>query len=194
MAFPWYEPAAADAPLDQGDLIFDCPVLAWREGTAEFHKSAARAEALRGLVQVESVDTVVMTQTCDLAQSKVRYIILCPHYALEVYQAEWEVGERALGQVPTARSWAKHLDRIAAGRIWSLNMLNSEDGPGYRAGLRIVDFHRVFSLPREFLEAWLAEHDAVRLRLRPPYREHLSQAFARFFMRVGLPTDIHRTW
>ena len=25
---------------------------------------------------------------------------------------------------------------------------------------------------------------------RPPYREHLAQAFARFFMRVGLPIDI----
>jgi hypothetical protein len=24
----------------------------------------------------------------------------------------------------------------------------------------------------------------------PPYREHLSQAFARYFMRVGLPSDI----
>jgi len=28
------------------------------------------------------------------------------------------------------------------------------------------------------------------LRLLSPYREHLSQAFARFFMRVGLPVDI----
>jgi hypothetical protein len=31
---------------------------------------------------------------------------------------------------------------------------------------------------------------AKRLRLLPPYREHLSQSFARFFMRVGLPIDI----
>jgi hypothetical protein len=28
-----------------------------------------------------------------------------------------------------------------------------------------------------------------RLRLRSPYREHLAQAFARYFMRVGLPHD-----
>jgi hypothetical protein len=27
-------------------------------------------------------------------------------------------------------------------------------------------------------------------RLLPPYREHLSQSFARYFMRVGLPVDI----
>jgi hypothetical protein len=29
-------------------------------------------------------------------------------------------------------------------------------------------------------------------RLLPPYREHLSQSFARYFMRVGLPVDIPR--
>ncbi len=67
-------------------------------------------------------------------------------------------------------------------------------GGDYSAGLRIVDFHEVFSLPRAFLEAWLLERGEPRLRLRPPYREHLSQAFARFFMRVGLPTDIKKTW
>lgn len=26
--------------------------------------------------------------------------------------------------------------------------------------------------------------------LNSPYKEHLSQAYARFFMRVGLPTNI----
>jgi hypothetical protein len=30
------------------------------------------------------------------------------------------------------------------------------------------------------------ERVGCELRLLPPYREHLSQAFARFFMRVGL--------
>jgi hypothetical protein len=28
----------------------------------------------------------------------------------------------------------------------------------------------------------------------PPYREHLSQAFARFFMRVGLPQPVDPSW
>jgi hypothetical protein len=30
----------------------------------------------------------------------------------------------------------------------------------------------------------------VRWRLQSPFREHFSQAFARFFMRVGLPAAI----
>ena len=35
-----------------------------------------------------------------------------------------------------------------------------------------------------------ASEFAVRWRLMSPYLEHLSQAFARFFMRVGLPSSI----
>lgn len=33
-----------------------------------------------------------------------------------------------------------------------------------------------------------------RLRLLPPYREHLSQAFARYFMQVGLPVNVSKVW
>jgi hypothetical protein len=32
--------------------------------------------------------------------------------------------------------------------------------------------------------------EKLHLRLLPPYRKHLSQSFARFIMRVGLPIDI----
>ena len=59
---------------------------------------------------------------------------------------------------------------------------------------RIVDFHSVHTVPRTFLGTLVAERGAKRLRLLPPYREHLSQSFARFFMRVGLPTPINRAW
>jgi hypothetical protein len=55
--------------------------------------------------------------------------------------------------------------------------------------LRIVDFRRVYSLPLTFLRS-RAGRTGERLRLLPPYREHMSQAFARYFMRVGLPQDI----
>ncbi|MGA7498166.1 MAG: hypothetical protein WBX00_15675 [Isosphaeraceae bacterium] len=51
---------------------------------------------------------------------------------------------------------------------------------------RIVDFHSVHTVPRAFLDTLISEREAKRLKLLPPYREHLSQSFARFFMRVGL--------
>lgn len=52
----------------------------------------------------------------------------------------------------------------------------------------------MYTLPRTFLESFLQNKQQSRLRLRPPYREHLSQAFARFFMRVGLPTGVKKVW
>jgi hypothetical protein len=44
------------------------------------------------------------------------------------------------------------------------------------------------------LEAILKARNQVRPQLLPPYREHLSQSFARFFMRVGLPIPVTKTW
>jgi hypothetical protein len=64
-----------------------------------------------------------------------------------------------------------------------------------RPGVRDGDSrHDIFTVPRSFLEALLQEQQLPRLRLLPPYREHLSQAFARFFMRVGLPQPVTPSW
>jgi len=49
-------------------------------------------------------------------------------------------------------------------------------------------------VPRSFLDSLLKQRGHSRFRLLPPYREHLSQAFARFFMRVGLPIPIEKNW
>jgi hypothetical protein len=53
----------------------------------------------------------------------------------------------------------------------------------------VVDFRMIVSLPIGYL-ARHAESLGDRPRLCSPYVEHFSQAFARFFMRVGLPSQI----
>lgn len=47
---------------------------------------------------------------------------------------------------------------------------------------------KIFVLPKPVVEA-VARSAGPRLRLRSPYREYIAQAFARYFMRVGLPLD-----
>jgi hypothetical protein len=54
-------------------------------------------------------------------------------------------------------------------------------------GWALADFHNLFTLPKSYLLDY-AERVGDRLRLRSPYREHLAQAFARYVMRVGLPS------
>jgi hypothetical protein len=54
---------------------------------------------------------------------------------------------------------------------------------------RVIDFRTVYTLPKDFVLAFIKEQPS-RLRLMPPYREHMAQAFARYFMRVGLPRNL----
>ena len=194
MTLSWYEIISPTSSIDQGDIILDCPIAGWKEGPFQLDKTEHEFNILREQIEIAKSDLVVMTQTCDLAENKVSHAVLCPHYPLEEYKQQWEQVERGNGQNPTSKSWGKFLDRVTAGQIWNLTILNEENGSNYSAELRIVDFHEVFSLPRSFLESWLTKNEKTRLRLCPPYREHLSQAFARFFMRVGLPTEIRKTW
>lgn len=184
--FNWYKIVDSSTPLTQGDLIDDCPVITWNgDVTAE----------LSGQMNQVLVDCVVMTQTCDLEQAKVREVILCPYYCLSEYEPLWNERQVQSGQGATLKAWRKFLDDVVNGKIWNLAMLNEfriDDKAAHE--IKIVDFHEIFSVPRLFLESWLSKHEGQRLCLLPPYREHLSQSFARYFMRVGLPVDIPHVW
>jgi hypothetical protein len=78
---------------------------------------------------------------------------------------------------------------VLKGRIEGLHLLASPTPPEENRQALVVDFREIFSLPHEYL-ADHAKQMGPRWRLRPPFLEHFSQAFARFFMRVGLPSTI----
>ena len=96
-------------------------------------------------------------------------------------------------QNPTTKAWKRYCDNIREGYVWNLTMLDSGHLSEVAVEIRIVDFHEVYTVPRGFLESLIRQRQKPRLRLLPPFREHLSQAFARFFMRVGLPVPIQGT-
>ena len=74
------------------------------------------------------------------------------------------------------------------GNLPAFHVLAECNLPNIQREIRVVDFRRAYSLPIGFMRGQANKAD--RVKLLPPYREHLSQAFARFFMRVGLPVDI----
>lgn len=73
----WYEVIGPEVRLTQGDLIVDCPLLAW--DAAALPASGEEANALRGAARTLRADVVVMAQACDLEHDKVRNVVLCPH-------------------------------------------------------------------------------------------------------------------
>jgi hypothetical protein len=80
-------------------------------------------------------------------------------------------------------------ERVRQGRIEGLHLLASHDNPDDNQGCLVADFRQIYSLPIGYLKQHAAGFEQ-RWRLQSPYLEHFSQAFARFFMRVGLPSSI----
>jgi hypothetical protein len=171
----WYELAEGPSLL-QGDLLRDCPVFAV-SGSLSWPPGAT------GDIEVEAkvFDLVVMTQSCDLENEKVEDVLLAQLVAwTDVVQAEVERGN----DIVRSRKFRKLL---VDGNVPGLSLLHRRDSSP-SLSWSVVDFHRLFTLPKAFVTRF-AVGSGLRLRLRSPYREHLAQAFARYFMRVGLPHD-----
>jgi hypothetical protein len=123
-----------------------------------------------------------MTQSCDLAvrsdgKCAVDDVILSPVYTRQ------ELSGHKVYSKP--QGW----EEARKGRHAGYHVLNRCQIPGHEMDYLLVDLRRIFTLSVELVRESAIAH-GHRLRLLPPHREHLSQAFARFFMRVGLPVDI----
>ena len=167
--YPWYSVAVGEE-LQQGDIIERCPVFRPKgENLDNPHE--------RHYFDWFERDLIVMSQSCDLVKGreKVHDVLMC---------ALWRRTEIKTGPLAAASG----LEDARKGRLPAVHLLERCEMDGHSSEVRIVEFHRTYSLPITFLRQRAAKQPHVRLM--PPYREHLSQAFARYFMRVGLPTDI----
>jgi hypothetical protein len=190
----WYRLAEPHERLTQGDIVFRCPLLNWHPAAIEITAAAQESERLKQISQAIEADVVVMTQGCDLEHDHVTNVVLCPHVGLDEHRFLWEEFMNARGQNPSAKAWRNYCEDIRGGYVWNLCFLNATEMDGLSLEIRVVDFREVFTIPRVVLESLIRERAEPRPQLLPPYKEHLSQAFARFFMRVGLPTPVAKTW
>jgi hypothetical protein len=129
-------------------------------------------------VIADEYDVIVLTQSCDLEQRKVRLVAVCPIYPLAEFEA-----------VNPAFAKKGRWNEVLKGRVEGLHLLASPTNPAKNREALVVDFREIYSLPFDYLVS-RASQLGSRWRLRSPYLEPFSQAFARFFMRVGLPSTI----
>ena len=189
----WYEIISAEEPITQGDIIFNCPVTTWK--SQEFDLIGKdETEILKNSYETILADVIVMSQACDLEHNKIRNVTLCPHISLSEYKEDWKIYQEARNQKTNSDTWKKQCEFLKKGYVWNLTLLNNSELAEMTFQHRIVDFYDIFAVPKIFLENLLKKRGQKRPRLLPPYREHLSQSFARFYMRVGLPTEINKGW
>lgn len=168
--YPWYGVVSADAEIEQGDFLSSCPVIV----------PSMKVKVGSVPAEVKEFDVVVMSQSCDLAERKIEIVLVCPVWGLDEF-----------GKSNTYYAGHEGRETLRQGHAAGYHLLNRCTIADFECDFRVVDYRSIFGVDIDHLHL-IAESNGSRLRLLPPYREHLSQAFARFFMRVGLPADIPR--
>lgn len=178
--FDWYMTVSGTTPLEQGDLLNNFPIVVPPTSVAEVPDEPVGHEIEESFT-VERFNVVVMTQSCDLIKlNDEDEVILCPRFDYsELATAQPKFGGRG--------GWKN----LVKGRFIGAHIINKCDIENHEFDYQVIDIQRIFSVPLSVVKQ-VATNQSERVRLLPPYREHLAQAFARQFMRVGLPIDLPR--
>ncbi len=167
--FKWYQKIDDTQGLQQGDFIYGCQIV---------HPSSEPIKENQTIsAEIAEYDVVVMSQSCDLVAEKINLVLVCPFSTLT-----------ELGEAYSSYKSKDMKNKLREGQVVGYHLLNESQDDGIKDFL-VVDFKSVYAVPLPYLKD-IALAQSNRIRLLPPYREHLSQSFARFFMRVGLPVDI----
>lgn len=176
--FRWYGLVAASSPLEQGDIFFQFPVLEPPAFSASDIDQARRGINPSVNADLKIYDLIVLSQSCDLQDMRPEgQVTLCP--LIDLTKATKADGK--------SLNTPQEYGNLRSGRFVGAHLLNMCDIDAYSFQFKVVDLLRIVSVPRKVVDI-VNSQSAFHVRLLPPFREHLAQAFARQFMRVGLPS------
>lgn len=160
----WY--AEAWTGLEQGDVLLDFGLIAPAvdgAGQLVFEKATTNA--------------IVLTQSCDIPKRAQKYILVAPVSDYDQLCARSELSHLRQDEY-----------RLSLARGTSTSDFLLPPSPDGRLPWSLVSFREIHTMPKTYVQQ--AASASTAIALTSPYREHLSQAVARFFMRVGLPTGL----
>lgn len=157
--------------LTQGDWLGDCAVAT--------PPSSLKTDDKNVEAFIDTYDLILVSQTCDLVnEPSYPYVAACPICSIQDYELD-------SAKTSNADVW----NGIRKGRQEGLYLLPNPREPNNAWASLVVDFRLILSLSTEYARE-VARKQPERYRLDSPFLEHFSQAFARFFMRVGLPGGV----
>ena len=174
MKYKWYDDVPANSSIEQGDIIEKCSIIIPNE---LHYQAILDGKENNEPLEIKKINGIVLSQSCDIQNEKIDSIILCPIWPLKSFI---EKGKSFCG--------SKARESLRQGKFPQYHLLQKLRGEELPEDFYFVDFHYIYSVPKKIIDAILKTKP--HKRLLPPYREHLSQSFARYFMRVGLPVDI----
>ncbi len=161
--------------LRQGDYLPGCSIPTSDFYSPDIEGLLDEEQPLR--VDIGISDLIVITQSCDLENNKALLVAFCPIYIVAEFE---KFNTNFIG-----KKW----NEVRRGKVEGLHLLGSTSDPSDSRSALVVNFREIHSLPIAYVTHH-AQSLGDRSRLKSPYLEHFSQGFARFFMRVGLPSAI----
>jgi hypothetical protein len=153
-----------DDPLDQADIVSDCPLPLLMAFDLDGGKPPQ--------ILVSSSRIVVLTQACDLANRKASFVSVAV-----VHDADALIQQNLIKAADVRGP-------IRAGRVFGWYFLPASTGCGLPE--MIVDLRQIHTVRLELLTA-LCQRGHRPARIPSPYREHLAKHFVDTFSRIGLP-------
>lgn len=201
LEFQWYEFVNGTEKIAQGDILFEFSVPTFVSCTEPPFFQAGDFKS----------DVIVMTQACDLQHRKVKKVTVCPLMDLNTFihnVFKQEANGRLKSQGDKKDKTPVVFDLTSKGNKKKINDIINKLKSGYWNNLhllnqtniddevkmdaKIVRLKETYQLPIESFDYFVEAQDkqTKRIRLLPPYREHLAQAYANVYGRIGLPQDI----
>lgn len=189
MISTWYREVGTTDSIDQGDLLFDFPILGVQPNAPVDEVLSGSPEAgLNALISI--TDVVVVSQACDIENDKIPFLVLAQIWDASQFTPR---DEKEANKPNDARGRrARFFKDVRKGLRPNLFLLGRHAG-GFDVGYQLVDFSRIYTSPLGFVEYYRTHTTKPRLRLNTPHRELLNQSLGHYFSRIGLPNDDHIT-
>jgi hypothetical protein len=102
MEFNWYKAISNSNEIEQGDLIPNCPIIvppATIEENGEYE------------LEVMNINSVILSQSCDLVNNKIDIVLVCPTMTLTEFKNNLPESEQ------TVKAFKKHVDNLKKGHL-----------------------------------------------------------------------------
>lgn len=148
---------------------------------------ATVGETSPGIQLVEYPYAVVLTQACDLAQD-FRTRSIDSEQVPNVLFCDVRTGTELYATVESKKAWDKIRQNYDPRYHFLEEIPLESDATGLGVPELSIDFKRYFTVPTSEVYARIRIGQTLRRSvLTSPYVEHLSQRFAYFLSRIGLP-------
>ncbi len=155
--------------IEQGDLLPECEIP-----TLPLEAFGAQASEIE--VMLQKISVIVLTQTCQIEQQKVKNAVVCRVVSVAKFNQGSE-GPRGSGFWSNIRGWKDDRFHLLRPPMGSENFFD----------LLVVDFREIHTPSVAYLQTLTKGN---RSRLVSPYVEHLSQRFGYYFTKVALPEEL----